>query len=195
MNNFKDSLKEHFKDIQLSDDQFKQLQEIEVKKPRFTRSQFFLMGTAVAALLLAVVFTQVQSQSSQTMLGNIASEIAYNHAKQMRPEIFSSDIQEVSAFLGKLDFNLVAPRLLASKSWELIGARYCAIGGKIAAQLRLKHVKSGRVYTLYEAHLPDDLSEKEILASFEKSGSHVRVWEEKGLLMGIAGPDALASLD
>ena len=189
--NFKDSLKEHFADIQISDEKFKQLQELDNKASRFAKVRRNIVFASIAAMFLGAMIFTYQSQNKVILISDIASEIVYNHNKQMSPEIFTSDPAKIGAFLEKLDFHFVMPKLLLGKSWKVVGARYCSIGGKIAAQLRIMNTNSGKFYTLYEANLPDKLESKKVSESYEKAGSYVKVWDEKGLLMGLAGPSAL----
>lgn len=194
MNNFKDSLKSHFEELELSNEQLENLQKLGHKKPKSKK----VLGTilfAVAASALAYLFITGGAYDRNLALEKVAQEIAYNHAKGMRPEVLSKEYEEVSHFLGKLDFALIVPKRFSKDSWELIGGRYCSIAGKIAAQLRLRHRTTGQIYTLYEAQIPQTLKGQVLEADLEKQGSHVTLWKERGLLLGLAGPQSWAALE
>lgn len=117
------------------------------------------------------------------------SMIAYHHNKQMVMEIESSSFIETGAYLSKLDFALIESDKLSSDNWDLIGGRYCALNGRLAAQLRIRNRKNRNVYTFYQLTAPSNISRREKdYESFEK-GIKVKLWQEKGLLSGIAGPE------
>ncbi len=141
-----------------------------------------------AALVLAVAlgtFARRQQLRAAQITG-VASEIALNHHKALELDVEVDGFEELAGAMPLLDFSPMAPGAIATEGYRLLGARYCSIGGSIAAQIRL--VDSGGVRaTLYElresghAGLVDH-------ADTEVDGLRVRLWREGGLLMGLARP-------
>ena len=69
---------------------------------------------------------------------------------------------------------------------RIVGARYCSLGGEMAAQIRFRDA-AARVCTLYQAR--DSEAFRGVReGTFEMSGVRVRVWRESGLVMGLAEP-------
>ena len=200
MVNFKDALKEHYSDINLSDEQLASLMEAQAQAQASESahnrdrkaSRSFLSGLAVAAIVLLGVFGAYSSIQEGELAEEVAAEMSYNHSMKVRPEVMTSDYIEAAKFLTRLDFSVVVPDRLVKSAWQLIGARYCSVKGKIAARFELKHVASGQLYTLYEAPVPEGgESHFDKRMDLYKKGNHVSLWKEKGLLLGLAGPGRL----
>ncbi|MGH7820256.1 MAG: hypothetical protein ACREQ9_10815 [Candidatus Binatia bacterium] len=116
----------------------------------------------------------------------IGREIALNHSKQLAVEFPAPDYDGLRAAMGKLDFVLVRPSKPDASELRVIGARYCSIQGRIAAQIHLEDL-SGRPHTLYETSLNREL-EAVPNCSMEIAGARIRLWREAGLLLGLAAP-------
>jgi hypothetical protein len=101
-------------------------------------------------------------------------------------EILSPDYSIVQNHLNKLGFKLVSSAKIDSKDWKLIGGRYCNINGKIAAQLKVHNAKTDSEYTFYQAKLSTDDIENITDNEINIDGVKVKLWREKGLLMGLA---------
>lgn len=168
-------------------------------KPRrlWTRRRTILAGAgalALAALALAVLLPRSSGPGPsdvQELSHAIGREIALNHAKDLAPEFSASDYERLRAAMEKLDFVLVGPARGEAGRLNVRGARYCSIQGRLAAQIRLED-DLGRHYTLYETSLDETMrtvSEKEL----EISGARILLWQEAGLLFGLAGPADLES--
>ena len=118
--------------------------------------------------------------------GDISKEIEYNHNSQMQMEVFSESIDDIQLHLNRLGFSLIESAFLIGDNWELVGGRYCSISGKIAAQLQIKNLDTSKIYTFYQAKLPDQffnlIQDKQISVD----GVNVKIWQENGLLMGLA---------
>ncbi|MBE1273712.1 hypothetical protein [Enterovibrio baiacu] len=78
------------------------------------------------------------------------------------------------------------PSQLPVEKWVLLGGRYCSIDGKIAAQLHVKDLETDRVYTFYQAKLPQGSEADMKNVETNVDGVNVSLWEENGLLMGLA---------
>lgn len=153
--------------------------------PDFGSYRYAFYGAACLLLVGVVLSLSLLNQSS--LSEQVMSEIAYNHKKEMPVEVASSSINAIGKYLNRLDFSLISSSALTGAGWELIGGRYCAINGKLAAQLKVKNVSDNKVYTLYQAASGDDLSEATKVSHTEMvDGVEVLIWKEKGLLLGLA---------
>ena len=176
MSDFKKIIKEHYLTKQLSTEQLARLQE----KKRFSLWRPAFLSACIAVFCVSVFLT------SGNFTTNVMQEIAYNHSKNLDVEIRSDDLLVIQDKLGKLDFLVAQSSRFPAKEWEIVGARYCSIQGKIAVQIKLKNRSNGQLYTHYQTRLNDDKLKKSATADID--GAKVQVWMEKGLLMGVAGP-------
>lgn len=178
----KQAVKAHYEKKNLTEGQLQKLLDLQqVEKPkRFSRFHFISFAVAAAALVLLLNISYFTKPSY-----NIVQEVAYNHNKQMNPEIYSDSIAKIQNRLNRLDFNMINAEFLGD-GWEVLGGRYCSIQGKVAAQLKVKEKASGKVYTLYQARLPAGFSQDKQQIK-EIDGLTVKVWIEKGLIMALAG--------
>ena len=156
-------------------------------RPQVTSYRF---ATVAASLLfmLALLFTISVSQekSPGSRIRRIAAEIALNHHKQLPPSVKTATFSELRDALPALGFTPIRPRRTEFSDLNLVGARYCSITGRKAAQIRLTN-DAGVVYTLYEFR--DDNSFADIdIARLDIDGVRVTLWRESGLVMGLAGP-------
>lgn len=204
-----DALKAHYDEKELSEDQLDHLMALQGgvdKLPEEVKSnspfarikdtlkgglldsgsyRYAFYGVACALFVGAVLFLSLLNQSS--LSEQVMSEIAYNHKKEMPVEVASSSINTIGKYLNRLDFSLISSTALGGNGWELLGGRYCAINGKLAAQLKVKNLSDNKIYTLYQAASGDDLSEVTEASRTEMvDGVEVLIWQEKGLLLGLA---------
>ncbi|KXF83036.1 hypothetical protein [Enterovibrio coralii] len=177
---FKASLRQLYGDKTLSDEQLEQLQAAKQSQGLPRKLQPLL----AAALLLCASFLVFTSSNQDHQ--RIATEIAYNHNSQMQMEVQSGAFTDIQHYLNRLDFSLIASEKLPESVWRLIGGRYCSIDGKLAAQLKVEHLESGDIYTLYQAKLPDMFSAEGVSDAIDVDGVEVRLWQEGGLLFGLA---------
>ncbi len=149
---------------------------------------------AATVLLLAtlatvggvLLFQQFQPDPWRQLARSAADEIALNHNKNLAVEFEARRFRELDAPMAKLDFALVPPACMDREGLRLGGARYCHIGGRIAAQIRLTDPQDERL-TLYEFRPGADHEGLEE-TSFDIAGVRVTVWLESGLVMGLARP-------
>ena len=180
MKNLKQNLNEYYQDKELTTAQLDRLQS--------KRSISFLypVGGTIAACLIIffIVFTPGLQHT-------VMKEIVYNHNKNLPSEIKTSNLFEIQQHLSKLDFTIAQSDNLPKEIWQVLGARYCSIQGKVAAQIKIKNLKTGQIHTLYQAKSFD----QKISSESDLYGAHVKVWTEKGLIMGLAGPQSLMTKD
>ncbi len=185
---FKEQLAEHYQQQQLSAQQIAKLQSLTTSvnpnKKHHRNSAGNIFAAIAASAIIAVSWYLLNF--NQQDYAAISQEIAYNHNSKMQMEVLSPHLKTVQGHLNRLGFNLVSSSKLDKNKWLIIGGRYCNINGKIAAQMKLKHTPTDAIYTFYQAKMPGDfienLTEKEIVID----GVKVKLWREKGLLMGLA---------
>ena len=177
----KKQLHEHYDDQNLSELQLDKLQNLSVDTNKSTMKS--LLAIAASALLAVSIYIV---NFTGLNYGDISKEIAYNHNSQMQMEVFSESIDDIQSHLNRLGFSLIESAFLIGDNWELVGGRYCSISGKIAAQLQIKNLDTSKIYTFYQAKLPDQffnlIQDKQISVD----GVNVKIWQENGLLMGLA---------
>ena len=115
----------------------------------------------------------------------ISREIGMNHSKKFKVEFEGQTIAGLVKQMDKLDFQLLMPARFA-QSMDIVGARYCSIRGRIAAQIQMVD-GNGRYCTLYQTKLVEPLAAIKN-ASREYDGVEYLLWHEKGVFLGFAGP-------
>lgn len=145
-------------------------------RPRWDR---VLLPTAVAAIVLvAVALASATADFTQA----VGQEIANNHLRDLAPEFLSGDIDTIAERMDRLDFDLRMPTRLAERGLRLVGARYCSVQGRVAAQLSLED-SAGREHTLYVVRAFGRVRE----STAPHDGVDVELWREGDLLIGLAG--------
>ncbi|MEE1674899.1 hypothetical protein SNR37_000219 [Agarivorans aestuarii] len=178
---FKQLTRDYFQELQLSKKQVNKLQGL-ARSKQFDGSQW-AWATAVSCVLAVTVYLAFFAGINYSA---ISKEIAYNHNSQMQMEVMSSSINDIQKHLNRLDFKLIQSQRLDKEKWELIGGRYCSIDGRIAAQLKVRNRQSLQIHTFYQAKLPEEWLNITKKKELEVDGVKVKVWQEKGLLIGLA---------
>jgi hypothetical protein len=161
------------------------------KQARFRRLPSFrqtvALGFATAVLFLTIglaVQWKDRRFSARGLPQAVASEIAMNHRKQLALEFSASDYGDLRHQMDKLDFQLVAPADAEAAHLHLLGARYCSVQGRLAAQIRLRD-DAGHVHTLYETESSEKLRAA-VSSHLSADGVRVRTWTDKGIFYGLA---------
>jgi hypothetical protein len=176
VNSLKRQIRDHYQSKKLSSDQIERLQQ--EKRRVFLWSA--VGSSLVACSILFIIFLKPDFNSS------VMQEITYNHFKNLSVEISTGNLSLIQNALPKLDFTIVQSSKFSKSEWEVIGGRYCSIQGQIAAQIKLKKIKTGQIYTFYQTRGREEFESTFVENNID--GAHVQLWSEKGLLMGIAGP-------
>ena len=188
----KKTIQNHFEQYRLSENQ---LQRLRGTQSRLSSARYFsslrlsrLSVAVVVTLLLMVtgVFAWWQPWNQGVNISALATEIAYHHNKQMVMEVESSSLEEVKAYLTKLDFSLIESKRFPATKWELVGGRYCSLKGNIAAQLRIRNKKTGETWTFYQLLFPQSIAGFDGTFEDFEQGVKVEIWKERGLLLGTA---------
>ena len=174
-------LQSHYLQQQLTPAQLKALKQLKINRQAPPK---LVIGAIAATIFLSAAL--IFYPSATLDYASISQQIAYNHNAKLQMEVLSPTMSEVQGRLNRLGFSLVSSKKLDPKKWQLIGGRYCNINGKIAAQMQIAHPETKAVYTFYQAKMS-----KEMLENFSESetaidGVKVKLWREKGLLMGLA---------
>ena len=187
----KEAWKKYYEQFSLSDSQANHLgkclkeSEIRAKTYRGSKAGAAVIATIVVGVIL--IGFNVYKNTFHWPTKGFIEEIAYNHNKNLNPEIVSSSLKEIRKYLTKLDFALVLSEALPANEWELLGGRYCSIQKKLAAQLRLRNRKNNIIYTWYQvSDVHASINIKEPYESY-KDGVKVRIWVEKGIMHCLAG--------
>ena len=135
--------------------------------------------------LLALVITLMPMPTTGP---SILAEIAGHHQEPSKITIHSSSLEEIGSQLEKLSFTLIASSKLSSDIWQLLGGSYCSINGELAAQLKVRNREENKIYTFYQAEYPTELALNTIepISTMNTLGTHVSIWKENGLLLGLA---------
>lgn len=188
----KAAIQNHFRQYHLSERQLQRLRNIQSGFSQSTRPSVLkkvpLRFASVSIIFVLVVGAMLLwiPWNRRTGIVSMASEIAYNHNKQMVMEIESSFLGEVRTHLSKLDFPLIESKRFPSAEWELVGGRYCSLKGHIAAQLRMRNRKTLKTATFYQLPVPREIADPEGTLEVFEQGIKVKVWQERGLLLGAA---------
>lgn len=152
-------------------------------RPLRRRWALIALGAASIAALLWIGW-RAWLPSQSTLVREIAVEVAANHAKARPLDVEATSYSQLRRSMDRFEFTLVEPQHPSCAGLELVGARYCSIQGRPAAQIRLRDPR-GESFTLYETR--DDaafggLADSELVVD----GSIVRIWRGDGLLFALA---------
>jgi len=153
--------------------------------PRWER---WVLPTVVAAIVLIAVSLaastgdDVARDTASNTASAIGQEIASNHRRALDPEFRVTTFAELPARMDRLDFALREPARLAGRGLRMVGARYCSVQGRIAAQIRMED-EQGRGHSLYIVRAFGRVRD----GTASHGGIHVELWREGDLLIGLAG--------
>ncbi len=146
-----------------------------------------LLGVAVAAGHLMQRWPGAAAHAPQ----RVAEEVFTNHVKVYRADLESASLDEVRAYFVRLDFSPVTPALLVPGE-RLLGARYCTLLGRIAAQLKY-HGADGELITYYQAAYDPErfgalpvLERRQAPLEMVKHGVLIRLWVEQDVVVAQA---------
>ncbi|MFD2178262.1 hypothetical protein [Veronia pacifica] len=177
-NKLKKKMVNYYSGINLTNEQIEEL-----TSPRMEKSRYPMLAYTFASVLLILC---VFFFTTKNTLLSVTEEIAYNHKTNMQIEVASESLSEISLHLNRLDFSLINTTFFENDKWRLIGGRYCSIGGKIAAQLKVFNITEQKTYTFYQAKIPSNLNIERERKTLHVDGVDVTLWRENGLLLGLA---------
>ena len=182
MNKLDKHIRDHYAGKSLSDDRLEAILKQGKKRTNWTRR---LPLWAAAALFLIGIFSLNTYWERHQLNQRVLAEIAMNHNKRLSVEVSSNQYADVQQGLDRLEFAILPLDLTVIENHELLGGRYCSIQGHLAAQLKLKHKKTGNVKTLYVTRLTESLSDVHTQTT-TTSGVTIRLWKTGSRLFGLA---------
>lgn len=143
------------------------------------------LGVAAACVVvLAVSFFISSGNIHNEHTQRTFREVAMNHTTRLEPEFRGENLAMLDNSMQQLPFTLTLPSSI-DKAYELVGSRYCSLGGELAAHVRLKHAESGKSMSLFVtsngAALEDVQPQQTNL-----EGINVELWREGGLFFALA---------
>lgn len=144
----------------------------------------WLPAGLAAAFVLAASLWMHDSSTDLERIQRTVREVAMNHTTRLEPEYHGETLALLDNSMQQLPFSLVLPKSI-DDAYELIGSRYCSLGGVLAAHVRLKSSGSGRPVSLFvtnnSVELKDIRSQQTTL-----EGIDVEFWREGGLFYALA---------
>ncbi|NIV42139.1 MAG: hypothetical protein GWN50_07225 [Candidatus Dadabacteria bacterium] len=152
---------------------------------KISKRKLYVPMSIAASLLIALLATSVFYFDGYLLTKRVIKEIEMNHNKHLSVEMASTDYEQLSKMLAKLDFVLVQPDSEFTKKYELLGGRYCSIQGELAAQLKLKHKDNDTISTLYAAKLNPELNKIKLTDKSTES-TNIKLWKSDKIFYGLA---------
>lgn len=202
MKNLKEACKNHYQQQSLSKEEVAKLMVLQERLEssgsnseglaansgnRFSSAKNRNLLAVAASIFVIICTTWIYNGYDVDIREQVAEEIAYNHSKQMALEIISNDLKAVDSYLSELDFALIDSTRVRQIAQRLLGGRYCAIQGKLAAQLRIKDANGDDTRTYYQAIIPKNFNLDGSTYSTWIKGINIELWVEDGVLLGLAG--------
>ncbi len=187
MSNIDSKIKSYYLSRKLTDEQLDIIKNTKIKSDRSHRSSNLseiLKYAAIFVLLVGTIYSifLFPMYQKNALLNDYATEIAYNHRKNLPIEIISSDIEQIGAKMEKLNFTLEFPDSL-QENYNLVGSRYCSVDNRIAAQLKLLG-QNEQVATLFIFKKNKDLEFE--IKTIVKNDVKVMLWESDDLIFALA---------
>lgn len=140
-------------------------------------------GFACVLLLMVSLWAHNSGSESEQMLRTVR-EVAMNHTTRLEPEYRGETLAMLDNSMQQLPFALTLPESI-NNAYELIGSRYCSLGGVLAAHVRLKDTGTGKPMSLFVTSNSDELEEiRSQQTTIE--GVDVEFWREGGLFYALA---------
>ena len=150
-------------------------------RTRAGRAVRWLVPAAVAATIV-IAIALIQGWTRPSDAETLGEEIARNHARDLDPEFHTTSYEELARRMSRLDFEVRPAARLADRGCRLVGGRYCSLGGRIAAQLRVVDA-GGQRLTLYVVRAVHSIED----GRRRHDGVSVETWQEGDLIYGLAG--------
>ena len=149
----------------------------------FQWHRWYPAGIVCALVLLTSLWMHNSSTESELMQQTVR-EVAMNHSTRLKPEYYGETLAQLDNSMQQLPFTLELP-VSIDKAYQLVGSRYCSLGGLLAAHVRLKNRGSGKPMSLFvtsnAVELEDIRSQQTTL-----EGVGVEFWREGGLFYALA---------
>ncbi len=144
----------------------------------------WLPAAFACALVLLTSLWMYDSSTDSERMQQTVREVAMNHSTRLKPEYYGETLAQLDNSMQQLPFTLELPESI-DKAYQLVGSRYCSLGGLLAAHVRLKSHGSGKPMSLFvtsnSVELEDIRSQQTKL-----EGVDVEFWREGGLFYALA---------
>lgn len=153
--------------------------------PTHWRMNYWLSsGIACAFMLMLTVWVYGTNTNSERTQRTVR-EVAMNHATRLEPEYRGDSLAKLDNSMQQLPFALTLPEKAIDSAYELVGSRYCSLGGVLSAHVRFKSTESGKPVSLFVTSNSDELKD---IHSQQTSldGIDVEFWREGGLFFALA---------
>ncbi len=126
----------------------------------------------VALAIVIALLLRVPDDGNQTAVAENAvaplllsdlvfKEAALNHRSKFKYDVVAADVDSIVEGMHRLDFDVELPDALAS-GFELVGGRYCTLGGYLAAHIRLQERAASVMYDKVDGHVSYNLPFSEL---------------------------------
>lgn len=138
-----------------------------------------------AGVLVMMVSLWMHNTGTETQRMQLTvKEVAMNHTTRLEPEYRGESLASLDNSMQQLPFALVLPKTLTN-TYELVGSRYCSLGGALAAHVKFKEKSSGRPMSLFVTANSTELGEIPAQQTTHE-GVAVEFWKEGGLFFAMA---------
>ena len=154
-------------------------------KLRRTRQWRWRAMAAAAVLVVACGLWLHHWTAAERLVDRVMAEVAMNHRKNLAVEVPAANYEHLRSALDRLPFEVAPPAAERAAGYQLVGGRYCSIQAQLAAQLKIRHLQTGRMATLYVTELSPQLAS---LPGQRRTTDEITVelWAQGGLLYALA---------
>ncbi len=143
------------------------------------------IAVVCAAVLILGIGLGVHNISSKSeRLERVLHEVAMNHTTRLELEFAADNIDSINTDMNQLEFDLRIPKIL-SDEYNLLGARYCTLSGKLAAHVKLLNKTSSERVSVFMTRADNDLASLRPTQD-QVDGVDVGLWQEAGLFYVMA---------
>ena len=179
-----DQVRAFYLDQQLPEERLEHLLERSGDLRRARRRRWLALAATAALVVVSGLWLRHWT-AVEGLTDRVVAEVAMNHRKDLAVEVSVADYGQLRPALDKLPFEVAPPTAQRAAGYELIGGRYCSIQAQLAAQLKIRHLQTGRVATLYVTELSPQLTS---LPGQQRTDDKITVelWSQDGLLYALA---------
>lgn len=182
-----DQVRAYYLEQQLPEERLAQLLQRADELRRARRRRWLALAATVALVVAGGLWLRHWT-ATEGLADRVVAEVAMNHRKDLAVEVSVTGYEELRPALDKLPFEVAPPAAERAAGYQLVGGRYCSIQAQLAAQLKIRHLQTGRVATLYVTELSPQLAS---LPGQRRADDEVVVelWSQGGLLYALAHVD------
>ncbi|MEM7583155.1 MAG: hypothetical protein AAF560_07230 [Acidobacteriota bacterium] len=182
--NIDEQVRAFYLDQQMPEERMTQLLERAAELQQARRRRWLALAATVALVVFGGLWLRHWT-AAEGLADRVVAEVAMNHRKDLAVEVAVADYEQLQPALDKLNFEVAPPMAQQAAGYQLVGGRYCSIQAQLAAQLKIRHLQTGRVATLYVTELSPELAS---LPGQQRTddGVTVELWSQGELLYALA---------